>query len=204
MSPAPPRGKKNKQERRKHGSGQKLPPSQRHEQPEQTLWNVTKKEMLITWGSPAEAAVETMSVDEVTSQNIMFLILQVLSLLREAQRSLSDDPPVRASPPVCGRLPTFQECSSSFFFKLDICSDLLDYQNIVTFVGRELEEMLFPGFEDKEKCRRRTSELSKTETMSRSDAHLWRHKYPFTSSYIWQCIHIFATSRVRLTALDTC
>lgn len=35
----------------------------------------------------------------------------------------------------------------SFFFpKLDISSELLYYQNIVTFVGRELGEMLFLGF----------------------------------------------------------
>lgn len=36
--------------------------------------------MLITRGSPAEAAVETTRVDEVTSQNITFLILQMLAL----------------------------------------------------------------------------------------------------------------------------
>lgn len=69
--------------------------------------------MLITWGSPAEAA----SVNEVTSQNIMFLILQTLSLLHEAQRSPSADPPVRVSMSVshvCDGLLTFQKRSSIF------------------------------------------------------------------------------------------
>lgn len=41
--------------------------------------------MLITRGSPAEAAVETTGVNGVRSQNIIFLILQMLALQRLAQ-----------------------------------------------------------------------------------------------------------------------